>query len=248
LQLPALQLRELTRSPQLDTNWFLIRTGRLHVKLEAAPVREKSERTASERASKKTGTNEKRAGEKVFEVAADMFYRESIRSVGVETIVKQAGVSKISLYRSFESKDDLIVAYLDDRNNEYWRMLDRLMAEENNPRAQLRVLVDHVSGRATTPGYRGCPFINYAAEFPDASHPGHRIVEENKQKMRQRLTSIAKAIGARRPTQLADALFLLIEGAYASSQTLGGRKGPAANLSWAADALVLSHAVGSRRT
>ncbi|HEX3505624.1 MAG TPA: TetR/AcrR family transcriptional regulator [Xanthobacteraceae bacterium] len=185
---------------------------------------------------------EKRAGEKVFEVATDLFYRESIRSVGVETIVKQAGVAKISMYRSFQSKDDLIVAYLENRNAGYWRNVDRIIAPKHgNPRAQLRALVDHIAGRVTTPGYRGCPFINYAAEFPDASHPGHRVVAENKQEMRQRLRDLAKAIGARRPAQLADALFLLIEGAYASSQTLGGRDGPAATLSWAVDKLIEAH-------
>jgi AcrR family transcriptional regulator len=185
---------------------------------------------------------EKRAGDRVFEVAADLFYRESIRSVGVETIVKEAGVAKISLYRSFASKDDLIVAYLRDRNADYWRALDRMMAKEKDPRGQLRVLVDHIAARATTPGYRGCPFINYAAEFPDAAHPGHQVVEENKQRMRERLVTLAKAMDARASTQLADALFLLIEGAYASSQTLGGRKGPAASLPWAIEALVEAHA------
>lgn len=179
------------------------------------------------------------AGERVFEVAADLFYRQSIRAVGVETIVKQAGVAKISLYRSFESKDDLIVAYLENRNADYWRRVDRIMAVKlDDPRAQLRALVGYVAGRAATPGYRGCPFINYASEFPEATHPGHRIVDQNKREMRRRLVGLSKAIGAPRPAQLADALFLLIEGAYASSQTLGGRNGPAATLPWAADALV----------
>lgn len=179
------------------------------------------------------------AGERVFEVAADLFYRQSIRAVGVETIVKQAGVAKISLYRSFESKDDLIVAYLENRNADYWRRVDRIMAvKQDDPRAQLRALVGYVAGRAATPGYRGCPFINYASEFPEATHPGHRIVDQNKREMRRRLVGLSKAIGAPRPAQLADALFLLIEGAYASSQTLGGRNGPAATLPWAADALV----------
>jgi AcrR family transcriptional regulator len=188
-------------------------------------------------------SGEKRAGDKIFDVAADLFYRESIRSVGVETIVQEAGVAKISLYRKFTSKDDLIVAYLEDRNAKYWRDVDRVMtAKGDDPLAQLRGLVDYIAGRATTPGYRGCPFINYTAEFPDASHPGHRVVEENKREMRQRLIGLAKAAGARRPSHLADALFLLIEGAYASSQTLGGRNGPAANLAWATDALIGSHA------
>jgi AcrR family transcriptional regulator len=182
---------------------------------------------------------EKRAGERVFEVAADLFYRESIRSVGVETIVQQAGVSKISLYRSFESKDDLIVAYLENRNAEYWRNVDRIVAaKRGNPRAQLYALLDYIAGRATTPGYRGCPFINFAAEFPEPAHPGHQAVEENKREMRRRLVELTAAMGARHPGQLADALFLLVEGAYASSQTLGGRNGPAASLLWATKALI----------
>ncbi len=200
-------------------------------------------RKTSERAGK-TGRRtigEKRAGERIFDVAADLFYRESIRSVGVETIVKQAGVSKITLYRNFESKDDLIVAYLRQRNADYWHTLDRVMATKRDPRARLRLLLNYIADRTTTPGYRGCPFINYAAEFPDPSHAGHHLVAANKQEMRRRLLSIAEAVNTKRPKELADALFLLIEGAYASSQTLGGRKGPAASLPWAAEALIESH-------
>jgi AcrR family transcriptional regulator len=187
----------------------------------------------------------KRAGDRVFQVAADLFYKEGIRAIGVETIVKQAGVAKISLYREFESKDDLIVAYLGKRNVDYWRNVDRIMAAKpDDPRAQVRALVSYVAGRATASGYRGCPFINYASEFPDPLHPGHRIVDENKREMRRRLVALSKAIGASRPAQLADALFLLIEGAYASSQTLGGRNGPAANLPQVANTLIEFHLNG----
>jgi AcrR family transcriptional regulator len=213
----------------------MIRTGRLHVK-EIKPLSRHS--SQSQKAVGPAGS-EKRAGERVFEVAADLFYRESIRSVGVETIVQRAGVSKISLYRNFESKDDLIVAYLENRNSEYWRNVDRIVAaKRGNPRAQLYALLDYIARRATTQGYRGCPFINFAAEFPDASHPGHQAVEDNKREMRRRLVELIKATGARHARRLADALFLLVEGAYASSQTLGGRNGPAANLLWATKALI----------
>jgi AcrR family transcriptional regulator len=183
--------------------------------------------------------DEKSARERVFEVAAGLFYRQSIRAVGVETIVKQAGVAKISLYRNFASKDDLIVAYLESRNAGYWQRVDRIMANfEGDPRAQLNALIAYIAERAATPGYRGCPFINYAAEFPDAAHPGHRIAEVNKREMRKRLTGLAHTIGAARSAQLADSLFLLIEGAYASSQTLGGPSGPAKALPAAAEALI----------
>jgi len=193
------------------------------------------------RSQTSTDTSEKRAGERVFDVASQLFYRESIRSVGVEAIVKQAGVAKISLYRNFESKDDLIVAYLERRNEEYWGIIDKLLAkQQGNPRAQLRDLIDYIARRATTPGYRGCPFINYAAEFPDASHPGHRVATANKMKMRDRIAGLVKAIGISDPAPLADALVLIIDGAYASSQTLGGRNGPAKAASWAAEALIAS--------
>jgi len=179
------------------------------------------------------------ARDKIFEVAADLFYRKGIRAIGVETIVKQAGVAKISLYRNFPSKDDLIVTYLSERNASFWRQWDASFGRYNNdPPAQLRAIMSYLAHRTTQPGYRGCPFINYCAEFPDASHPGHRVVEANKREMRRRLLDIAAALGVVRPKQLADSLLLLVEGTYAISQTLGGRKGPGSAIVKAAQALV----------
>ena len=204
-----------------------------------------SEQLAPRRKTKGRVIPEKTAGDKVFKVASELFYNQSIRGVGVETIVKEAGVAKISLYRSFASKDDLIVAYLENRNTGYWHIVDEILARHaGDPRGQLRALIAYVADRSTTRGYRGCPFINYAAEFPERAHPGHRFVEANKAEMRRRLVSLASAINARRPAQLADALFLLIEGAYASSQTLGGRNGPAKILPQAAESLIECHLNG----
>jgi AcrR family transcriptional regulator len=204
-----------------------------------------SKQLAQRRKTKRHMPPEKTAGDKVFEVASELFYTQSIRGVGVETIVKEAGVAKISLYRSFTSKDDLIVAYLENRNTRYWRIVDGILAKhEGDPRSQLRALIAYVADRVTTQGYRGCPFINYAAEFPERAHPGHRAVDANKAEMRRRLANLASAINVRRPAQLADTLFLLIEGAYASSQTQGGRNGPAKNLPQAAEHLIESHLNG----
>ena len=180
-----------------------------------------------------------RAGERVFEVASDLFRNQGIRAVGVETIVKTAGVAKISLYRSFASKDDLIVAYLNKLNETYWARVDEHLARHaKDPRSQLRAYMAFIAQSATTPGYRGCPFINYSAEFPDPSHPGHRVAEANRIEMRRRLLESAKAMKAAHPSKLADSLMLLIDGAYSSSQILGGPKGPAANLVWATDVLI----------
>jgi AcrR family transcriptional regulator len=191
----------------------------------------------------KDAPGRKVARDKVFQVAADLFYRKGIRAVGVEEIVKQAGVAKISLYRNFASKDDLVVAYLERRNDDFWRQWDEAFARfDGDPRAQLEAIMTYLAKRTTQQGYRGCPFINYCAEFPDHTHPGHRIAEANKSEWRRRFVKIAEAIGASRPKQLADGLLLLVEGAYAVSQTLGGRKGPRNAIVWVAKALVEAEA------
>ncbi len=185
--------------------------------------------------------NDKRrpARDRLLKVAADLFYRKGIRAVGVEEIVKRAGVAKISLYRSFPSKDKLIVAYLESRNAAYWQQLDEVFAaHEGNPRAQLHALMTYLAERTTQPGYRGCPFINYCAEFAEPSHPGHRVAQANRREWRNRLVRIAEALGVPRPTHLADGLLLLVEGTYAASQILGGATRPCKAIVWAAEALV----------
>jgi len=181
------------------------------------------------------------ARDRVSDVAADLFYRKGIRAVGVEEIVKEAGVAKISLYRSFRSKDDLIVAYLESLRAAFWRQWDEAFARyQGDPRAQLHAIMTHLAHRTTQPGYRGCPFINYCAEFPDSTHPGHRVAEATMAEMRRRFIRIAEALAVRRPQQLADGLLLLVEGAYAISQTLNGAEGPGHAIVWAAEALVES--------
>jgi AcrR family transcriptional regulator len=181
----------------------------------------------------------KLARDKVFAVAADLFYRKGVRAVGVEAIVRQAGVAKISLYRSFPSKDDLVVAYLEDRNAAFWRQWDEDFARyKEDPRAQLTAIMRYLAHRTTQKGYRGCPFINYCAEFPEPPHPGRAVAEANKYEMRRRFVLIAEAMDAPQPKRLADGLMLLVDGAYAISQTLGGPKGPGHAIVWAAQALV----------
>ncbi len=186
------------------------------------------------------GAGRKLARDKVFDAAADLFYREGIHAVGVDAIVKKAGVAKISLYRTYPSKDDLVVAYLKDRQTEFWRQWDETFDKhKDNPRAQLQAIMAYLAQRTTQRGYRGCPFINFSAEFPDPAHPGRQVAKAVKREMRERFMRIAEALGARRPQQLADGLLLLVEGAYAISQTLAsGLYGPGTALVWSAEALV----------
>ncbi len=178
----------------------------------------------------------KPARERILDVACDLFYREGIRAIGVDTIVAEAGVTKMSLYRSFASKDELVMAYLERRNGTYWAWWDDVARRCPDPREQLLTLVNEIGERVARRGYRGCPFTNAAIEFPDPAHPGRKVAEANKRELRRRLIALSEALGARDPESLGEQLLLLIEGAYSSSQTFGP-DGPTRQLVAAAAAL-----------
>lgn len=176
--------------------------------------------------------------ERIFEVARDLFYRRGIRAVGVETIVAEAGTTKMSLYRHFPSKEDLVVAYLTERNQQYWRWWDETMAQHpGDARRQIHDYFTWVASRVTKPGYRGCPMTNAAVEFPEPDHPGRAVSAAHKRELQRRLRELSARAGASNPDELGDSLFLLVEGAYASSQTAGAT-GPLMRLVAAADTLV----------
>lgn len=183
-------------------------------------------------------TDEKPARERLLDVAGELFYRRGIRSVGIDEIIASAGVAKMSLYRNFLSKDELVAAYLARRNEQYWRWWDRVVARHKGaPRAQLRALFAATRKKAAQPGWRGCPFTNAATEFPEPDHPARRVAEANKRLLRQRLGDLARDAGARDPASLADQLTLLFEGTYSSAQSFG-RDGPAAAVTRAAEAII----------
>ena len=187
------------------------------------------------------------AGERIREAAKQLFYREGIRAVGVDEIVKRAGATKPSLYRSFPSKDQLAAAYLRDWDRAFWQRFEAAVAAHpHDPRAQLRLFLSRLNQRMRLPGYRGCALTNAAIEYPETGHPARRVAVANKRKLRRRLGQMAAAMGARRPRLLADGLALLLEGAFASSQ-LFGDQGPARAIGRVADQLI-DAALVRRRT
>jgi AcrR family transcriptional regulator len=180
----------------------------------------------------------KRAAERIRETAKDLFYRQGIRAVGVDEIVERAGVTKPSLYRSFASKDALAAACLSDRSEDFLRRFDAAMtAVPENPRAGFHAWLQTISLKATKSDYRGCGLTNAAVEYPERGHPARLVAAANKKAFRKRLGEFATALGAGESESLADALLLLIEGAYASGQ-LFGREGPARVLAEAADVVI----------
>ncbi|MGU7783859.1 TetR/AcrR family transcriptional regulator [Burkholderia sp. PU8-34] len=160
------------------------------------------------------------AHEHLLRAAEELFYKEGVRAVGVEAVVELAGVNKMSLYRQFSSKDDLILAYLDRMDACFFERFDTSVAKHpGQPKAQLIQYFVDLAERASHKDYRGCPFVNVAAEFPDASHPARERVAQNKERLIARLVELCESAGARQPKMLADSLALVIEGIYAASQT-----------------------------
>jgi AcrR family transcriptional regulator len=157
------------------------------------------------------------ARERILATASDLFYREGIRAIGVDTVVELSGVSKTSLYRLFDSKDALIAAFAAERDRSFWSWWDHLEEQHaDDPRVLLDALLSGIAERIGRPTYRGCPFLNLMTEFPDEDHPGRVVARGNKEEMRRRLATIASKLGAADPNRVASQLTLIINGAYAT--------------------------------
>lgn len=175
---------------------------------------------------------------KILDVARELFYREGIRAVGVDTIVEKAGVAKTSLYRWFSTKDDLIAAFLEQENDDFWVHWDKVAARhEGMPRQELSAHLEWIAAYIRSPKYRGCPFLNATAEFPAAGHASRAVCRKNKEELQRRLEALGRSAGARDPELLADQLALLLDGAFANSQVLG-KAGPVSKLVSAGETLI----------
>lgn len=185
----------------------------------------------------------KTARERVLAVAEELFYREGVRAVGIDTIIAKSGVAKMSLYRSFASKDDLVVAYLEERKRRFFAWWDEAVGtEEYGPSARLLGLVSAAVEKARRPGFRGCPFLNSSSEFPDAEHPARAVIAAHRREVRERLLPLCHALDPRRAESLTTQLTVLMDGVYASEGTLDDQG--AAAIVEAASCLLAPHADG----
>jgi AcrR family transcriptional regulator len=154
------------------------------------------------------------ARERIRETASDLFYREGVRAIGVDTIVERSGVSKTSLYRLFDSKDALIAAFAAEKDRSFWAWWDDIEEQHaDDPRAFLDALLSGLAERIGRSAFRGCPLLNIATEFPDDTHPGRVTARSNKEELQARLAVIVAKLGARDPDRVATQIALLINGA-----------------------------------
>ena len=175
--------------------------------------------------------------EKLFQKAARLFYQHGYRAIGVDTIAAESGIGKMTLYRHYPSKDDLIVAYLKNSDKAFWENFERITQDAVTPRDKLMAFFESLEEYVKTPVCYGCPFLNVATEYPETDYPGHQIALEHKHSVRARFRRLAKEAGSCNPEVLADQLFLLMDGAYMASRMFG-TKNPASNLASAAKVLI----------
>ena len=177
--------------------------------------------------------------DRIIETARDLFRRHGIRGVGVDAIAEAAGTNKMTLYRHFGSKDELIVECLRGAAGDVDAAWGRIEAESpSDPMARLHAWLRFGADCVLTDN-RGCDLANAAVELTEEGHPARRLIEDCKTAQRGRLVKLCREAGAAQPELLADTLWLLLEGARVSRQSVGP-EGPSAMFMRMSEAVIAS--------
>ena len=158
------------------------------------------------------------ARERILEAADRLFYRDGLRAAGIDAVVAEAGVAKMTLYAHFKSKDDLIAAYLrrrDERLRAWFAdAIDRHAAATGD---RLAAIFAALREWFASPDFRGCAFINATAELPDPAHPGRAAVADHKRQFTALIADALRKARVRDPDSAAGAVVLLIDGAIVAA-------------------------------
>jgi AcrR family transcriptional regulator len=187
----------------------------------------------------------KRPRERIIEMAQLLFRKHGIRGVGVDTIAEEAGTNKMTLYRHFGSKDELIAECLRDTAGgaePFWRDLET--ACPGDPMGKLHAWVRAVASYASMEE-GGCDLLTAAFELPEPDHPARLVVEAFKREQRARLVALCREAGIAEAEGLADALGLLLEGARVNRRSVGPN-GPSAHFVTIAEAVIASFSAAGR--
>lgn len=152
------------------------------------------------------------ARERLLATAIEIFYADGIRTVGVDRIIAEAGVTKATFYRHFPSKEDLVLAYLRTAHIAIRAELEA-RSQDAEPFDLLRAIAGGVAQDVCRPGFRGCAFINAGAEYADPTSPVRQLVDEHRAWFQQLLVSTFQAAGHGDPGAPADHFALLRDGA-----------------------------------
>lgn len=150
---------------------------------------------------------------RILETANRLFYDEGIRNVGVDRLISASSVTKATFYKHYGSKDRLITDYIDHRHRLAAEWAADQLGRDDDPLHLLRALQDAIVGAIEGPGFRGCPFLNAAAEFPEPGHAVRRAVERHREWYVDVLEQVLRELGHPMPGEAADDLMLARDGA-----------------------------------
>lgn len=150
---------------------------------------------------------------RILDIANMLFYEDGIRNVGVDRIIAASSVTKATFYKHYRAKDNLIVEYITNRHHRVRFDVESIIANAPDSEIALRDFVASIVAEISGPGFRGCPFINAAAEFPDATHPVRQVVTAHREWYVDTIAELLKDMGHPMPGDAADELLLAHDGA-----------------------------------
>jgi AcrR family transcriptional regulator len=157
--------------------------------------------------------------DKIIETASRLFFEQGYNSTGINQIIEEAGIARGSLYNHFESKIDLLLAYLDKAQQERFAETVEFVKPIRDPKKKLLGLFDYRIERQGKIGFKGCQFIKICAEVNKEDTEVFELVEAHKERLRNFILEIVKQAGHRKMLSdelLADMIFLLLEGSTTS--------------------------------
>lgn len=162
--------------------------------------------------------------ERILVAAGDLFHKQGIRGVGVEAIAEAADTNKMTLYRYFDSKDELIAEWVRGmiaHKEAEWT--DLSARHRDDPQALLRDWSRRTAEKLKVMEERGSALGNALAELPDPEHPARRVIQEYKAREHKRIVRLCKAAGFQNPDLAANLFWMLLEGAHSCVQCVGMR-------------------------
>lgn len=162
----------------------------------------------------RTKSSQPSARDRILAAATELFYKEGLQNVGIDRIIAESGVAKMSLYNNFKSKDDLIAAYLQQQDQTWdtW-FTQRVETLATTPCDRLLAVFDVLQEWFEDPNFRGCAFINSAVELADPDHPGYQVSLRHQKVIADYLLNLAKAAELTNPEKVTQQLVILVNGA-----------------------------------
>ncbi len=157
------------------------------------------------------------ARERLLKAADELFYKEGVHTVGIDRVIERAGVAKASLYSTFGSKEELVIAYLKQRAERRQRRVRERIARHEEPRARIIAVFEFVCELVMEPDFRGCAFANASAEGPREESRVNQVCIDSRAWTRMLLVDLARETGAKNPDQLGRQLALLYDGAIVAA-------------------------------